>query len=101
MASLAPGTPVAGNSPAAAIVVRDLLGDLAEVITGPDRVRLADLPARLRKLAPSWGPYRELTGVQLKELLVGEGVRTTNTGNVRELDPADLHRVIAEREAVS
>jgi DNA segregation ATPase FtsK/SpoIIIE, S-DNA-T family len=99
MASIAPGTPVAGNSPAVALVVRDLLGDVAEVVAGhTGRVRVADLPAMLRKLAPAWGPYRDLNGVQLRGLLDDEGVRTTNTGNVRELDPADLHRVVAERE---
>jgi len=98
MATVAPGTPVAGNSPGAALVVRDLLGDLADVLTaGSGRVRVADLPAMLRKLAPAWRPYRDLNGVQLRGLLDGEGVRTTNTGNVRELDPADLYRVVAER----
>ena len=98
MKSVAPGTPVAAGSPVQATVVRDLLGDLAEVI-GPERSRVADLPARLRKVAPSWLPYRALTGTELKRLLDDERVRTTNTGNVRELDPADLRRAIGEREA--
>jgi len=101
MRQLSPGTAVSGTLPAAAIVVRDLLDDLAGVIDGPDRVRLAELPPRLRKLDKTWQPYRELTGVQLALLLVAEGVRTTNTGNVRELDPADLRRAIDERERVS
>jgi S-DNA-T family DNA segregation ATPase FtsK/SpoIIIE len=98
MQAVAPGTPVAGNSPAPAIVVRDLLDDIAAVLAGHSgRVRVADLPAMLRKLAPSWGPYRDLNGVQLRGLLDDEGVRTTNTGNVRELDPAEVHRAAAER----
>jgi DNA segregation ATPase FtsK/SpoIIIE, S-DNA-T family len=44
---------------------RDLLADLAQV-TGGERVRLADLPARLRELAPGHGAYKTLTGVQLR-----------------------------------
>lgn len=60
-------------------------------------MKLADLPARLRKLAPTWGPYRAMTAVRLRELLDAEGVRVTNTGNVPRLDPADLRRVLAAR----
>jgi S-DNA-T family DNA segregation ATPase FtsK/SpoIIIE len=96
MANVAPGTPVAGSSPQRAIEVRDLLDDLAEV-AGPDRIRLADLPARLRKLAPSYGLYRGLTGVQLRDLLDELDVRTTNPKNVPTLDPADLRRALAEQ----
>jgi S-DNA-T family DNA segregation ATPase FtsK/SpoIIIE len=76
------------------------LADLAEVTrhdSGP--VRLADLPPRLRKLAPSWGPYRSLTGVQLRELLDAEDIRVTNTANVPRVDPADLRVVAGMREA--
>lgn len=55
----------------------------------------ADCPTRPARDAaqagPVVGPYRDLTGTQLRELLDAEGVRTTNTANVRELDPADLH----------
>ncbi|HEV2258894.1 MAG TPA: hypothetical protein VGS06_37735 [Streptosporangiaceae bacterium] len=75
---------------------RDLLDDLDEV-TGDERVRLADVPALLRDLAPAWGAYRTLTGVQLRELLDEAGVRTTNVGNVPRLDPADLRRALGER----
>ncbi|MGH3289882.1 MAG: hypothetical protein ACRDPD_35250 [Streptosporangiaceae bacterium] len=49
------------------------------------------------KLAPTWAPYRTLTGVQLRDLLDHAGVRTATTGNVRRLDLADLRRVLAER----
>jgi len=96
MAGIAPGTPTAGTVPAPAIEASDLLDDLAAVL-GTDRVRLADVPALLRDLAPGWGPYRTLTGVQLRDLLDDAGVRTTTTGNVLRLDPADLRRVLAER----
>lgn len=99
MQDVKPGTPV-GGSAQLAITARDLLTDLAEVLrddTAP--ARIADLPARLRKLAPSWTAYRVgvLSGMQLRELLVNEGVRTTNTGNVPRLDPEDLRRALAER----
>ena len=83
--------------PAIGAPPRDLLDDLAE-ITGPDRVRLADLPARLRQVDPAWLPYRGLDGKRLRQQLDELGVRTTNPGNVPMLDPADLRRAIAERE---
>ena len=84
--------------PVPAIESRDLLGDL-DAVLGSGRVRLADVPALLRDLAPGWGPYRTLTGVQLRDLLDDAGVRTTNAGNVPRLDPADLSRVLAGRRA--
>jgi S-DNA-T family DNA segregation ATPase FtsK/SpoIIIE len=96
MADVAPGTLTAGTVPAPAIGRRDLLDDLDQVL-GDDRVRLADVPALLRDLAPTWGPYRALTGVQLRDLLDDAGVRITTTGNVPRLDPADFRRVLAER----
>lgn len=91
------GRGLPGASARAAIERRDLLGDLDRV-AGAERVRLSDLPALLRDLAPGWGPYRALTGVQLRALLDAEGVRTTNPGNVPTLDPADLRRVLADRD---
>lgn len=96
--NVAPGTMIEANSPVAAIEARDLLADLAEV-TGGDAgpVRLADLPPRLRKLAPSWAAYKTLTGTALRHMLEAEDTRTTNTGNVPRLDPADLRRALAER----
>jgi S-DNA-T family DNA segregation ATPase FtsK/SpoIIIE len=98
MADIKPGTLTAGTVPVPAIEARDLLDDLDQVL-GSDRVRLADVPALLRDLAPTWGPYRTLTGVQLRDLLDDAGVRTTKVGNVPRLDPADLHRVLAGRRA--
>lgn len=98
MGNLAPGMAVEATSPVAAIEWRDLLQDLAAVTkddTGP--VRIADLPPRLRVLADTWGPYRALTGVQLRQQLDDEGVKWTNTNNVPRLDPAALRDRIAER----
>jgi S-DNA-T family DNA segregation ATPase FtsK/SpoIIIE len=97
MARIKPGTPTAGTVPAPAIEHRDLLDDLGQVL-GTERVRLADVPALLRDLAPTWGPYRTLTGTQLRDQLDDAGVRTTRTGNVLRLDPADRRRVLAERD---
>jgi S-DNA-T family DNA segregation ATPase FtsK/SpoIIIE len=74
--------------------VRDLTSDLIEV-AGHERVRLADLPARLRSLAPGCREYRTLTGAALRDLLEDRGVRVTNTGNVPRLNPDDLHRALA------
>lgn len=76
---------------------RDLLNDLDEVL-GDERVKLADLPALLRDLAPDWPLYQRLDGKSLREVLHREyGVRTTNTANVPRLDPADLRLVLASR----
>lgn len=78
---------------------RDLLDDLEAVLKDDaGRVRLSDLPARLRDLAPSWGFYRNLTATALRERLSSEGVRVTNTGNVPQLSPADLRQALTERE---
>jgi len=100
MKIVAPGTPAGASSSVPAIeTARNLLEDLAEVLgNSRERVRLADLPARLRKVAPHWAPYRSLTGTQLREQLEAEDVRTTNTKNVPQLDPADLRRALAERD---
>jgi len=98
VAKVAPGTSVESSAPVAAIEARDLLADIGQVL-GDRRAKLADLPARLRKLAPGWGEYRTLAGVQLRDLFDAEGVRTTNTGNVLRVYPADVRRVLAERSA--
>lgn len=91
------GRPVPGtNQPRAQLEARELLDDLDEVL-GAERVRLADVPARLRELAPHWLPYRGLTAKALKRQLAEAGVRTTNSGNVLRLDPADLRAVISRR----
>lgn len=98
VANLAPGTPAGGAvREQAEPVERDLLDDLDEVL-GHERVRLADMPALLRDLAPEWRPYESLTGTQLRAVLADEGVRVTNSGNVLRLDPQDLRQVLAGRE---
>ncbi|MCP9947315.1 hypothetical protein LUX33_01740 [Actinomadura madurae] len=95
LAGVAPGTRItAPERPD--VEDRDLLDDLDEVL-GADRIRLADVPALLRDLAPDWRPYQALTGTQLRAQLNALGVRVTNTGNVLRLDPLDLRKVIADR----
>jgi S-DNA-T family DNA segregation ATPase FtsK/SpoIIIE len=97
VAAAAPGTPVEGGRPVPAIESRDLLDDLDEVLD-TERVKLADLPALLRDLAPAWGPYRTLTGVRLRDLLAAQGVRVITKANISRLDPADLRSALAERD---
>ncbi len=94
VAQAAPG--VTAAAPVAAIEARDLLADLGQVL-GDERVNLADLPALLRDLAPTWGPYRTLNGRGLRDLLKDEGVRVTFTGGTLRLDPPDLRSVLARR----
>lgn len=98
VAGMKPGTRAGATLSLVAAEKRDLLEDLAEVVTGTERVRLADLPALLRDLAPSYRPYQSLTGVQLAALLKRQGVRTVTKANVTRLDPADLKDAIYSRE---
>jgi S-DNA-T family DNA segregation ATPase FtsK/SpoIIIE len=97
LANLAPGTQVGGALRRIPAETRDLLEDLAKVMD-TERVRLADLPALLRDLAPSHPPYRSLTGVQLGALLKRLHVRTVTKSNVTRLDPADLRDAIYSRD---
>lgn len=95
------GRPVPGTEHGPlAIVSRNLLDDLVTVLRGTaDRVRIADIPAQLRLLAPSWTAYRGLTGAQLRAQLADLHVRTTKSENVPYLDPADLRRAAEARES--
>jgi S-DNA-T family DNA segregation ATPase FtsK/SpoIIIE len=99
MKNLAPGTPAGATLALPAAEQRDLLADVAEVIGGDgEPVRLSVLAVRLKDLAKTWGPYRSLTGVQLRQQLTELDVRTTNTDNVPRLDLADLRAELARRE---
>jgi S-DNA-T family DNA segregation ATPase FtsK/SpoIIIE len=96
LGSVAPGTPVEGSMEPVAIEARDLLADL-DAVLGYERVRLADVPARLRDLAPRWPAYRNMTGTQLRSRLDAAGVRTTNPKNIPTLDPTDLRDAVKDR----
>jgi S-DNA-T family DNA segregation ATPase FtsK/SpoIIIE len=89
-------TPVAAIG-AAEPAARDLLADLVAVL-GEQRVPAADVPARLRDLAPDHAPYRGLTGVKLREVLKGEyGIKVASTGNRYPIDPCKIRACIARR----
>ena len=92
-------TPIAEIDAEPAPVVRDLLADLVAVL-GDQRVPVADVPARLRDLAPGYAPYRGLTGVKLREVLEREyGIKVASTGNRYPVDPHKIRARIAWRAA--
>ncbi|TDW65621.1 cell division protein FtsK [Kribbella pratensis] len=77
---------------------RDLLADLDQVL-GDDPVRIADVPALLKRLAPTWTPYQSLTGKALREqLAAGYGIKVASTGNRYPLDPATVRDAIVRRD---
>ncbi|GAA0573327.1 cell division protein FtsK [Kribbella sandramycini] len=80
------------------IETRDLLTDLDEALG--DEVRpIADVPALLREQAPTWTPYKSLTGKALRELLDREhGIKVPSTGNRYPLDPVTIRDAIVRRE---
>jgi S-DNA-T family DNA segregation ATPase FtsK/SpoIIIE len=79
---------------------RDILSDVAEVLGG-DVVPAADVPPRLRNLAPGYLPYRSMSGVQLRELLAEHGVKVPSTKRRYPVDPAAIRARIAERATES
>lgn len=81
--------------PLSATEMRLLMYDL-DAVLGTERVRLSEIPARLRFLAPDIPLYEKMTGVRLMAILKEAGIRTTNTDNVPRIDPADF-RVAAKR----
>ncbi|MEI8411450.1 MULTISPECIES: cell division protein FtsK [unclassified Kribbella] len=80
------------------IETRDLLSDLDEVL-GDDPRPIADVPALLKRHAPTWTPYQGLTGKALRELLEREhGIKVPSTGNRYPLDPVTVRDAIVRRE---
>lgn len=75
---------------------RDLLADLDEVL-GTEATPIADVPRRLRELAPAWQPYVKLTGTALVKQLAEHGIKVPSTGNKWPIDPAAVRRALAER----
>ncbi|GAA2843500.1 cell division protein FtsK [Kribbella solani] len=80
------------------IETRDLLSDLDQVLG--DEVRpIADVPALLKRHAPTWTPYQGLTGKALRELLEREhSIKVPSTGNRYPLDPVTVRDAIVRRE---
>ncbi len=85
-------------------VARDLLDDIASVL-GVDqfdapKVPAADLPARLRTLAPDWTRYRTINGLDIRRYLAAEhGVKVATTGRKYPVDPAAIRDAITRRDA--
>ncbi|MER7246187.1 cell division protein FtsK [Kribbella sp. NPDC000426] len=81
-----------------AIETRDLLADLDEVLD-TELVNIADVPALLKRLAPTWTPYQTLSGKALRELLAADhGIKVPSTGNRYPLDPTTVRNAIVLRE---
>lgn len=80
------------------IVTRDLLADLDEVL-GDDPIPVADVPALLKRLAPTWTPYQSLTGKALRQMLAADhGIKVPSTGNRYPIDPATVREAIVWRQ---
>jgi DNA segregation ATPase FtsK/SpoIIIE, S-DNA-T family len=64
------------------------------------KVPAADIPARLRALAPDWAPYRAITGLQIRQYLDNEyGVKVATTGQRYPVDPAAIRDAFTRRDA--
>jgi S-DNA-T family DNA segregation ATPase FtsK/SpoIIIE len=73
--------------------VADVLGD--------EKVNAADVPPRLRKLAPGYPPYRSMSGADLRKLLAEHEVKVPSTGRRYPVDPAAIRARLAERATES
>jgi S-DNA-T family DNA segregation ATPase FtsK/SpoIIIE len=83
-------------------VARDLLDDIATVLCvgrwDAEKVPAADIPARLRELAPDWVPYRTITGLDIRRYLQAEhGIKVATTGHKYPVDPAAIRDAITRR----
>ena len=95
--------PAAGQGEPAP-VVRDLLDDIAAVLDvdrwDAEKVPAADIPARLRSLAPDWAPYRSINGLEIRRYLDAEhGVKVATTGRRYPVDPGVIRDAITRRDA--
>jgi S-DNA-T family DNA segregation ATPase FtsK/SpoIIIE len=105
MANLHPAVaaPAGAGQEEPAPVVRDLLDDIATVLGAgrwdAEKVPAADIPARLRSLAPDWAPYRTINGLQIRQYLDTEhGVKVATTGRKYPVDPAAIRDAITRRD---
>jgi S-DNA-T family DNA segregation ATPase FtsK/SpoIIIE len=105
MANLHPAVaaPAGGGHEEPATLVRDLLDDVATVLGAQrwdaQKVPAADIPARLRSLAPDWAPYRMINGLQIRRYLDTEhGVKVATTGRKYPVDPAAIRDAVARRD---
>jgi S-DNA-T family DNA segregation ATPase FtsK/SpoIIIE len=95
------GTGIPGRGPGRSVKPRDLLEDL-DAVLGDEPVPVADVPALLARHAPSWAPYRAMTGKALREVLVRQhGIKVPSTGNRYPLDPVVVREALALRSTRS
>ena len=83
--------------------MRDLLDDIATVLDAyrwdSPKVPAADIPARLRTLAPDWAPYQTINGPQIRRYLDTEhGLKVPTTGRRYPVDPAAIRDAITRRD---
>jgi S-DNA-T family DNA segregation ATPase FtsK/SpoIIIE len=91
---------VKGLSGAEPLADRDLLEDVVAVLGG-ERVNAADVPPRLRELAPGHAAYQKLDGTRLRSLLAAVGVKVASTGNRYPVDPTAVRGAMQDRESCS
>lgn len=81
---------------------RDLLDDVHTILTdvpNEERIKVSDLPAALRRLAPAWKPYEDLVGTKLAAKFEHEyGIRVTNPQNVLRVAVGEIRRAWAMRQ---
>ena len=75
---------------------RDLLDDL-DAVLGTDPVPAADVPALLKRHAPTWPLYQRMTGKSLRDQLATLGVKVASTGNRWPVEPVTVREAIAQR----
>lgn len=93
------GLPVPGaDTPRgqAELEARDLLDDL-DAVLGTEVIPVAKVPPLLLNLAPTWAPYKGLTGPALVKQLANEGIKVPSTGNRYPLDPVTVREEIGRR----
>ncbi|MEU9686143.1 ATP-binding protein [Amycolatopsis japonica] len=78
--------------------VRDLIEDLATVMTGDEAVNAGDLVGALRNLDPGYKPYKELTKPKLVDALKELGIKPPSTGNLYPVDPVTVRQLFAGRD---
>lgn len=99
MTAVAAGVPTGATSPAPRQIeeTRDLLDDLDEVLD-TEPVKVADVPALLRELAPHWMRYRSLTGTDLRAWLERDyRIKVPSTNNRYPVDPVAIREALARR----
>lgn len=75
---------------------RDLLDDVAEVLAGQD-VKATDVAARLRKLAPGFELYAELTAEKIKEALEKKDIPVRQKQGTLTVRARHVENALADR----